>query len=541
MLFVLRRIRAVNTKIHKLRLGFDTDKETKWLNRMAEQGWAMTGFCLGVYRFEKCEPGEYIYQVDIAEGFFSVSESYRQFMEELGVEVVSCWGPWVILRRRAQEGVFEMYTDVESTITRYTKVRKVFQVAGVIECACMFSGIYSAIAQSRFSALGWGSAVAAALVMLLFLREILRLNGILAELNSRLGKKASEAEGPFSLFLSGINKGAVIALVCGVVLYPVLYALLHELGHCIAVWLCGGTVTGFYPFGQDAHMTFEGITDSASLAFVDIGGALLSLVITAALLLVCKGSEKHPLPGIYLGILSGMCLLQLVPWIVIPVCGLLGVTDSGEDICKFISHSGLAPAAVSLGAVIVLVLMFLLSVKRIPALFGGAVGGKFMISVGTFMIALTGIITAVSFCSAVKEVIFAEGNFRYTTEDGGSFMLQEEIPLEVLQPGEYVCYVEWENDGEGVLGGVMLRDAEGEDPLYFSCTGEWLQAESLPFYKEKGQYILSFYLLGSMEDWLEFGRIAGMKEWEWGDMEEYVWQPEGGSAITGSYRIMLCP
>lgn len=47
----------------KFKLYFDKDAETKWLNQMAAEGWAMTGFFAGFYTFEKCEKGKYIYQV----------------------------------------------------------------------------------------------------------------------------------------------------------------------------------------------------------------------------------------------------------------------------------------------------------------------------------------------------------------------------------------------------------------------------------------------------------------------------------------------
>ena len=45
----------------RFRLYFDKDAETKWLNEMAEQGWAMKSFFTGFYSFERCEPGQYMY------------------------------------------------------------------------------------------------------------------------------------------------------------------------------------------------------------------------------------------------------------------------------------------------------------------------------------------------------------------------------------------------------------------------------------------------------------------------------------------------
>lgn len=174
------------TGMIKFRLYFDKDKETKWLNEMAAHGYAMKGFFLGVYTFEECVPGEWLYQIDIKDGLFPLSENYREFMEEAGVEIVCCWGFWVILRRKAAEGPFELYTDVESTIGHYTKIRKMFKVGMIIELICMMveliGGIYG-------SAAAWAGACLIAVFVLVFARQVIHINDILAELKSRIGEQ----------------------------------------------------------------------------------------------------------------------------------------------------------------------------------------------------------------------------------------------------------------------------------------------------------------------------------------------------------------
>ena len=102
---------------------------------MSRKGYAMTGFLAGFFRFEACRPGEYLYQVDLTEGFFRVKKDYREFMREMNVEIVCLWGPWVILRKKAVEGPFELYTDVESSIEHYERARWMFKIAAVLEIA----------------------------------------------------------------------------------------------------------------------------------------------------------------------------------------------------------------------------------------------------------------------------------------------------------------------------------------------------------------------------------------------------------------------
>lgn len=126
----------------KFRIYFDKDKETEWLNKLANEGYALKSFFAGFYTFESCTPGEYTYQVDFGEKFFAITDNYREFMEETGVEIVQPWGYWIFLRKKAAEGPFELYTDVDSQITHYTKIRNMFKVVAIIEIICFIVEIY---------------------------------------------------------------------------------------------------------------------------------------------------------------------------------------------------------------------------------------------------------------------------------------------------------------------------------------------------------------------------------------------------------------
>lgn len=117
----------------KFRLYFDKDAEVKWLNEMAANGWAMEHFFAGFYSFDKCAYGKYTYQIDIGNSFFSVNDEYREIMRDAGIEIVQIWGFWIVLRRLASEGNFELYTDIESSIEHYSKIRKLFKIVTVIE------------------------------------------------------------------------------------------------------------------------------------------------------------------------------------------------------------------------------------------------------------------------------------------------------------------------------------------------------------------------------------------------------------------------
>lgn len=176
----------------KFKLMFNKDKETEYLNEMAGKGCAMTGFCFGFYTFDRCTPGEYIYQVDITERPFQAGNEYREFMQEMGVEIICLWGPWVILRKRAAEGPFVLYTDVESTIEHYQKIKKMFKIATILEIICIAIELAGAAKAGNKAdmALPLGAAFLLGAFVVAFLREIARVEGILRELRERMGMES---------------------------------------------------------------------------------------------------------------------------------------------------------------------------------------------------------------------------------------------------------------------------------------------------------------------------------------------------------------
>lgn len=191
----------------KFRFYFDKDKETVWLNEMAAKGYALTGFFAGIYSFEKTEPGEYVYQIDFNDKMFAVSDDYRSFMEETGVEIVQSWGYWVFLRKKAADGDFILYSDVDSLITHYTKIRNMFKVVTLIELICFMIEIISFELTAPASKpmlfcfiLLIGTFVFACAKM------TFKTNHIIAELKERKGEATNlpKQNGPSPLLISGL-------------------------------------------------------------------------------------------------------------------------------------------------------------------------------------------------------------------------------------------------------------------------------------------------------------------------------------------------
>ncbi len=220
----------------KFRLFFNKDEETKWLNEMAGDGYALTGFAAGVYVFERCQPGEYIYQIDITEGMFRVNSDYRDFMKEAGIEIISMWGMWVILRKKAAEGEFVLYTDVESSIVHYKKIKKMFMIAMVLECVCLLMELIAFIGGGGILALVFSFFLAAMIIV--FIKEIIRVSDILDELKERIGeglrrnRKLPSLFIPVGLLMNGLGIAITVEAIDR---YGAPFGVLKGFCHIIAI------------------------------------------------------------------------------------------------------------------------------------------------------------------------------------------------------------------------------------------------------------------------------------------------------------------
>lgn len=115
----------------KFRWYYDNDKEEKFLNEMSKKGFAMTKMFLGVYTFKKSKINEYTYRVDIINDKSGQElAEYLELVSDTGAEFIQKWGAWIYFRKK---GTFELYTDIQSKIEQYTKIRNTFGILSIAE------------------------------------------------------------------------------------------------------------------------------------------------------------------------------------------------------------------------------------------------------------------------------------------------------------------------------------------------------------------------------------------------------------------------
>ena len=118
---------------------WDFEKEERWLNEMALKGWALVdvGFCR--YTFERCEPGEYTIRLEM----HPAEQSYLDFMAETGAEMVGRYFAWLYFRKKAEDGSFDLFSDIDSRISHLQRIGRMLTIIGFANLLLGMVNIYN--------------------------------------------------------------------------------------------------------------------------------------------------------------------------------------------------------------------------------------------------------------------------------------------------------------------------------------------------------------------------------------------------------------
>ena len=156
--------------IFKVFLVYEFEKEQRWLDEMAMNGWALksVGFC--TYTFEPCEPGEYFVRLEMRDH----DDAYLSFMEETGAEYIGRMVKWIYFRRRSSLGYFDIFSDTDSRVAHLEKIANILKVVGALN---LVSGILNSVNTVR---IGWINLLCATFLMYC----LGRIHGKMEEINS---------------------------------------------------------------------------------------------------------------------------------------------------------------------------------------------------------------------------------------------------------------------------------------------------------------------------------------------------------------------
>ena len=105
---------------------WEFEKEERWLNEMAMEGWALCGVGFCRYTFERCEPGAYTIRLEMRKP----DPDYIQYMGEIGAEYIGRMVQWIYFRKRAEDGPFELF-DLDAKIDHLSRIAKMLWIIGL--------------------------------------------------------------------------------------------------------------------------------------------------------------------------------------------------------------------------------------------------------------------------------------------------------------------------------------------------------------------------------------------------------------------------
>ena len=135
---------------------WEFDKEEQWLNTMAQSGWVLdsVGFCK--YNFVKCEPGEYTVRLEMHDP----DDEYIAFMEETGAEYIGRMVKWIFFRKKAVDGPFEIFSDIDSRISQLDKISKLTAALGFANLAIGLANSFNPVTN-----VGWVNLIVCTVLM----------------------------------------------------------------------------------------------------------------------------------------------------------------------------------------------------------------------------------------------------------------------------------------------------------------------------------------------------------------------------------------
>lgn len=111
--------------VYRLFTAGEYDKREKWVNQMCKKGYALKNFGLFKYEFEKCNPGEYYYCIELLENLSSNPEDqdYINFLrDEWKIEYIGCNYNWAFFRRKSMGGKFSLFSSKEAKLSYFKRI-----------------------------------------------------------------------------------------------------------------------------------------------------------------------------------------------------------------------------------------------------------------------------------------------------------------------------------------------------------------------------------------------------------------------------------
>lgn len=133
--------------IYKWFWAWDFEKEEAWLNQMSAKGMQLIAVGLCKYIFEEELPDKYIYRLELLNNMPAHPESlsYIRFLEETGAEHIGSILRWVYFRKKAEDGAFDLYSDMDSRMKYYKRIISFFISVSLLNLSSFILNLVNSI------------------------------------------------------------------------------------------------------------------------------------------------------------------------------------------------------------------------------------------------------------------------------------------------------------------------------------------------------------------------------------------------------------
>lgn len=136
--------------IEKHKMFFDYEKEEAWVNEMAQEGLDLVDLSIGKYTFVEGIPGEYLYRYEYMIGETDAEvEQHVEVLKQSGIEIVKSYSNWIIMRKKASDGAFKIFADIEMQIRSYQSVMRILNVIALVSLVLGLSSVTNPSPASR--------------------------------------------------------------------------------------------------------------------------------------------------------------------------------------------------------------------------------------------------------------------------------------------------------------------------------------------------------------------------------------------------------
>lgn len=109
--------------VFKLTASWNYKKEETWLNEMSKKGWHLTEPKHVLFTFTEGEPDKYRYALEYLDVSGEGMQEYFAFLEETGIEIIGHTMNWAYYRKLNDGKPFEIFSDDESKIKHWNRLR----------------------------------------------------------------------------------------------------------------------------------------------------------------------------------------------------------------------------------------------------------------------------------------------------------------------------------------------------------------------------------------------------------------------------------